>query len=442
MFSKPSVFSSGICLAACLLGSGVRAEVDALVRESVVLINEGKAQQAFDKLAAVETTRAGDPDFDTALGIAANDTGQFTRAVFALERVLSVQPGNSRARAELGRALFSLGDNPSARQVLQEAKRDNIPLEVSKKIDDFLQAIDRNEEAARSSVKAYVESSYGIDSNINSGPANANVAVPLFGGLVFTLAPSSVKLKDDFYTVGAGVSARYVIDPRLSLIGSASGSFRFYNDFNDFDTRQTDLTAGATYRLEKNEFTAVAQVGTFYADNRRARDQRGVQAEWTHRVDAARQWSTYLQLSTLRYPDQHVRDADRYVLGTSYATAFSSGLLLSGGVYAGTERERANAVPHLGHRLAGVRAGMQQAVNADLDLFASLGYESRRYGGQDPLFLVTRRDRQSSMSLGLNWVPAFSWRVTPQLTMLRVRSNIAISDFSKQVLSVTVRKDF
>ncbi len=443
MFSKPfSIFPSGICLAACLLASAAHAEVDALVRESVALIDQGKAQQAFDQLAAVEAARAGDPDFDTALGIAANDTGQFTRAVFALERVLSVQPGNSRARAELGRALFALGDNPSARQVLQEAKRDNIPPEVSKKIDDFLRAIDRNEEAARSSIKAYVETSYGTDSNINSGPTNANVAVPALGGLVLTLSPSAVKLKDSFYTLGAGVSGRYVIDPRLSLIASASGNFRFHNDYNDFDTNQTDISAGAVYRLDKNEFSAVAQVGTYSADNRRVRDQRGVVGEWTYRPDAASQWSTYVQFSTLRYPGLAVRDADRYVLGTSYATALSGGMVVFGGGYFGSEKERASGVPHLGHRLAGLRAGLQQSINADVDLFANVGFEKRDYGGADPLFLVTRRDSQSNLNLGLNWVPVVSWRITPQLSLSKTKSNIAISDFRKQVLSVTVRKDF
>ena len=424
------------------LSGPARAEVDALVRESLALVEQGKPQEAFDRLSAVETQRAGDPDFDTVLGIAANESGQFTRAVFALERALTVDPGNARARAELGRALFALKDNLAARQVLQEAKRENIPPEVARRIDDFLLAIDRNEEAARSSIKAYVETSFGTDSNINSGPSNANVAVPALGGLVLTLSPNGVKLRDEFYGVGAGISGRYVIDPRLSLIASANGNFRFNRDYNDFDTNQLDLNAGAVYRLDKNEFSAVVQIGTYSADNRSVRDQRGVVGEWTFRPDEASQWSSYVQLSTLRYPGQALRDAERYVLGTSYATALSGGLLLFGGGYIGSEKERASGVPHLGHRLAGLRAGLQQSVNADVDVFASVGFEKRHYGGADPLFLVTRRDTQANLNLGLNWVPVVSWRITPQLSLLKTNSNIAISDFSKRVLSVTVRKDF
>lgn len=425
-----------------LLAGPARAEPDALVRESLQLVEQGKAKQAFDRLAAVEPERAGDPDFDTVLGIAANETGQFTRAVFALERVLTVQPGNSRARAELGRALFSLGDNQAARQVLQETKRDGIPPEAARKIDDFLQAIERNEEAARSSIRSYVEAGVGRDSNINSGPSNANVAVPSLGGLVLTLGATSVKLKDSFYSIGAGISGRYVIDPRLSLIGGVSGNHRFNNDYNDFDTRQFDLNGGASYKVDKDEYTVAALAGTFAADNSAVRNQWGVVGEWTHRPDAANQWTSYLQLSTLRYPGQTLRDADRYVIGTSYATAFRSGLLAFGGLYAGTENERAAGVAHLGHRLAGLRAGLQQSINADVDVFANMGYEERRYGGADPLFLRTRRDRQTSLNLGLTWVPVVNWRITPQLSLLTTDSNIAISNFSKRVLSLTVRRDF
>ena len=442
-FKRPSFLrccSSLVC--ALLLSGPALAEVDNLVRESLILVEQGKPREAFDRLAAFETQRAGDPDFDTVLGIAANDSGQFTRAVFALERALTVQPGNARARAELGRALFSLKDNLAARQVLQETRLESIPPEVARRIDEFLLAIDRNEEAARSSIKAYISASFGTDSNINSGPGNANVAVPALGGLVLTLSPSGVKLKDNFYAVGAGVSGRYVIDPRLSLIASVSGNSRFNNNFNDFDTNQLDLSAGAVYRLDENEFTAAVQAGTYSADNRAVRNQRGLVGEWTYRRDETSQWSSYVQLSTLRYPGQSLRNAERYVVGTSYATALRSGLMLFSGAYVGVEDERASGVPQLGHRLAGLRVGLQQPINADVDLFANIGFERRNYGGSDPLFLVTRRDRQSNLNLGLNWVPVVSWRITPQVSLLKTRSNIAISDFTKRVFSVTVRKDF
>lgn len=440
--SLKSAFLSGGFVLASMLGGQAHAEVDALVSNARALLERGQAQQAFDLLEPLETPRAGDPDFDTVLGIAANETGQFTRAVFALERVLAVQPGNSRARAELGRALFSVGDTRASRKVLLETKQDNIPPEAAATIDQFLQAIDRTEEAARSSVKPYLEATFGYDTNINSGPGNPNVAVPRFGGTIFTLTPAGVKTKDYFLSLGGGLSARYVVDPRWSLIGNISGNSRINAKYNDFNTGQLDLNAGASYRYEKHEFSAVAQVGTYTVSGSRARDLQGLIGEWTYRLDGFRQWSTYIQWGQLSYPGQSLRDANRTVLGTSYAHAFHDGLLVFAGGYVGSEKERASGVPHLGHKLAGIRAGAQKSLADDLALFGNLGYEDRKYGGTDPLFLVTRHDKQLNVNLGLNWIPAKFWRVTPQLSLTFVKSNIPISDFNKTMLAVTVRRDF
>lgn len=432
-------------LLAALLLSGLNqahAEVDAVVKEARALLDKGQAQQAFDLLEPMETPRAGDPDFDTVLGIAANETGQFTRAVFALERVLSVQPENSRARAELGRALFSVGDTQASRKVLLETKKDNIPTEAAATIDQFLQAIDRTEEAARSSVRTYIETSVGYDTNINSGPANSNIAVPAFGGLIFTLNNAGVATKGSFASLGAGLSARYVVDPRWSLIANLSGNGRGNQKNSTFNSLQLDANAGASYRHEKHEFTGVVQVGSYDVNGTRARDQSGLVGEWTYRFDGFRQLSSYIQWGTLKYPGQSARDADRTVVGTSYAHAFRDGFLVFAGAYVGTEKQKDSAFPQLGHKLYGVRTGAQQEISQNLSAFGSLSFENRKYGGPDPLFLVTRNDDQLNLNLGLNWVPGKLWRVTPQLALTKVKSNVAISDFNRAVLSVTVRRDF
>ena len=441
MFPK-NVFVAGSFVLASALATHAHAEVDAVVVNARSLLAAGQAQQAFDLLAPMETPRAGDPDFDTVLGIAANETGQYTRAVFALERVLAVQPENSRARAELGRALFSVGDTQASRRVLMETRRENIPQGAADTIDQFLQAIDRTEEAARSSVRPYLEASFGADTNINSGPSNANIAVPAFGGAIFTLTPAGVKIRDNYLTVGGGVSGRFVVDPRWSLIGNVSGNQRFNDTNTSFNTSQLDLNGGASYRYEKHEFSGVAQVGTYTVNGGRVRDQQGLVGEWTFRPDGFQQWSTYLQWGKLTYPGQSLRDANRTVLGTSYAYAFRDGLLVFGGGYFGQEKEIAGGVPQFGHRLTGVRVGAQKSLREDVAVFGSMALENRQYGGPDPLFNVNRHDRQVNLNVGMNWVPAKYWRVTPLLALASVKSNIAISDFSKNVLSVTVRRDF
>jgi uncharacterized protein YaiE (UPF0345 family) len=233
------------------------------------------------------------------------------------------------------------------------------------------------------------------------------------------------------------------VDPRWSLIGNVYGNARVNAKYNDFNTGQVDVNFGASYRYEKHEFSGVVQAGTYTVAGSRARDQQGLVGEWTYRIDGFRQWSTYIQWGDLTYPGQSLRDATRTVVGTSYAHAFrDSNVIVFAGGYVGTEKERASGVPHLGHDLVGLRFGAQKTLSDAWALFGSVSYEDRKYGGADPLFLVTRHDKQWNLNLGANWVPAKLWRVTPQLTLTSVKSNVAISDYNRSLFSVTVRRDF
>jgi hypothetical protein len=71
-----------------------------------------------------------------------------------------------------------------------------------------------------------------------------------------------------------------------------------------------------------------------------------------------------------------------------------------------------------------------------------LNHERRSYGGADPFFGVVRRDRQTQWALGLSWLPAPGWRVTPQWAQTRNASNVPITDYDRRVFSVTVRREF
>jgi outer membrane protein len=436
-----------VCFSAVVLTAHTftHAVQDEPVRQALALVEAGQAQKAFDLLAPLEAQRAGDPDFDAVLGIAANLTDQFTRAVFALERVLLLQPGNTRARAELGRALFAMGDHQGARAALEQTKMQGVPVQAAKSIDEYLQAINRIDASNQASVQWYLEAGLGHDSNVNSSPPSPDVAVPVFGGLVFTLNPDGVQKSADYWTASAGVSARVPLAPRWAMIGSAGVQQRRNQGESDvFNTQQIDVSLGGSYRVDKNELSFALQLGENELNHQRTRSQRGIVGEWIYRPDGFGQWGTYIQHGRLSYPSASVRDADRTVLGSNYAHLFRTGLLAYGGAYAGAERKRSElpSTGQLGHKLWGLRAGVQQTFSNTLAVFGNLSYESRTFGAEDPIFLTTRKDQQSGVGLGLHWVPAPSWRITPQVNYTRSESNIVINDFSKTAVSVTARRDF
>lgn len=443
MKQKRLLAPAALSLLLACLALTAHAEVDAVVRDARDATAQGRAQDAYAALEPLEVQRAGDPDFDLAFGMAANVIGQYSRAIIALERALVANPDNAQARAELGRALFGVGDRRAARQALGEGKLQGIPVVAGETIDQILQAVDRVDAEGQSSYKGYIEFGIGHDSNVNSGPEQRNFAVPAAGGSVVTLNPSGVQTRADFLVVGGGFSGRYILAPRWSVIGNVTASMHSYNHgASQFDTRQADGNLGLSYRVERDEYTLVAQGGVYDIDNDRVRNLAGLVGEWTYRFDGFRQFSAYAQLTRLTYPQQHIADVDRKVIGFTYAHLLRNGFLGYGGVYAGAEDERADGVPHLGHKLLGVRGGLQQPLGPNLSVFVTLAYEDRKFGGADPLFFVTRHDRQTNASVGLTWVPLPAWRVTPQFAWVENRSDLGIAAYQKNVVSVVVRREF
>ncbi len=167
--------------------------------------------------------------------------------------------------------------------------------------------------------------------------------------------------------------------------------------------------------------------------------------QWQHDLkDSSSQFSSYFQYTDLKYPDQPIRDANRYVLGAAYASVLGGNYTpaVYFGLYGGEEKEKQSGVPYLGQKLFGVRTGGELNIYAQTKLFGSLSVESRKYGGDDPFFLVTRKDTQADLKLGVNYVMDKVWTLTPQFGYTKNKSNIIITDYKRSIFSIGLRRDF
>lgn len=427
-----------------LLMSGAAWAADSAMDEANSLMQKGDARGAYAILAPLEAERAGNPEYDYLLGIAALDAGQPGRAVFAFERVLAVQPDHAQARAEIARAYFALGEVETAKREFQSVSEQSVPTQVRETIQKYLQAIEQVAMSDKPKVTAYVELSAGYDSNVNSAVSASQIAVPALGGAILTLSSNGVKAEDGFISIGGGAKMRYPLSKETSLVGGIDLNQRGNGSEDQFDTRSLAGNAGVSFVRGKQNFTALLQTQSFSVDNHRYRDANGFVGQWEYLPDDNRAISAYVQYARLEYPGQDVRNADRTVVGASYGQSLGGRLapVVFAGLYAGSENEREAGVPYLGHDLVGVRVGGQLTINPQTVLFATASYEEREYGGTDPFFLVTRGDQQSDLRLGVNYSPEKAWRVTPQFAYTRNNSNVAINDYERSQFIVTVRRDF
>lgn len=425
-----------------LLGTGLATAGE--IEEALSLLQSGQADAAYQLLEPLTAERSGNPDFDYVLGLAALDSGRAAEAVFALERVLAVQPDHARARAEIGRAYFQLGETETARQEFEAVNRQGVPPRVAEALQRYLNAIDQRVQGNRQQLRAYVEAALGYDTNVNSGPSDSTVAVPFFGGAILTLNDAGVENEDGFASLAAGFAGAYPLSDPVDFIGGANIGRRQILSDSEFTTDSLDGYAGLSYTQNKDVFTGALQAETYRVDNDTFRNALGFVGGWNRDINSRTRASAFVQLIRLDYPAQDVRDANRYVggVGVSHAYVHPRAPIVYASAYGGVEDERESGVPHLGHDLFGFRLGGQFNLLPKTQGFGAVNAEFRNYGGRDPFFLKSRDDTRVEVKAGLNYRPDREWSVTPQLSYVTNDSNVVLYDYDRVIFAVIVRKEF
>jgi len=419
-------------------------EVNLDLPQAERLLREGKAEDAYRLLAPHEFAQAGQEEFDYVLGVAALESGKADLATLIFERVLAVNPNHAAARLDMGRAYFALGDMDRARTEFESVRRFSPPPAALTTIDQYMAAIEKQSSGKALRLTGYVDSTVGRDSNVNSSTAQGSLFIPLFGANL-TLATDSVKRQDYFLSYGGGIDAGYALTERFSILAGADLKRRANYRADTFDSQSLDVRAGAQYAGENDTLRLTLGQNRYDLDNASYRNTQNVLAEWRRTLDARTQLSLFGQDSRARYLQEAAR--------SNSSNLFMYGV---GGVRVLDERTRTFVFASLfrgadvatdarsdsDRRLHGLRIGMQRALMAEADWFASASTQKSTYALENAIFTVTRKDYQYDLATGVNWQMNRDWLLRPQMTYTRNDSNLALNDFDRYEVSLMLRRDF
>jgi tetratricopeptide (TPR) repeat protein len=425
-----------------LLALSSTAAADQVTDQARELLNGHQAGSAYALLAPLSDERAGDPDFDYLLGIAALDSGQPGQAVFALERVLAVKPDDALARAEIARAYYALSEFQTSKQEFENVKTSaEVPATARATMDEYLKLIDRAQRGEQR-LSGYVGFSTGYDTNVNSGTDQSTIAIPVLGNLPFQLVDKATSQDDPFAAVSAGVDGLKPIDKTWAVIGGARGYYRATE--SPFSTADTYLYGGVRGSFGKHELIFAGQGEDFIVDADSLRFVYGGYAQWNYAIDNKSRLSLSFQGNKIDYPDLNHRNATRYVTSASYLLAIPGKRepVVYAGVYGGVEQEDQSSRPQFGHDLYGGRVGGSIELLPKLRGFTSFSMEQRDYHGPDPIFLRTRDDTQYIVSGGVEYKLCENWMLRPNVSYTINNSNIAINDYDRVVVGIDVTMQF
>lgn len=421
--------------------------------EADALMKAGKPAEAFALLEPLEFERAGDKRFDYLLGIAALDSGKPDKATIAFERVIAVDPNFAGARLDMARAYFQLGDLPRAKTEFETVMKQNPPEAAKVTTQKYLDAIAAHEQAQQTRITGYIEGTVGRDTNINSSTNQAQIPIPVFGDLVFTLGQANVQMADYYTAIAMGGEVTHLVSANTALYAGADLRQRGYSSESQFDNLDLLGRAGISHTMGAETFRAGVLGSQYHLDNSQLYRTAGINGEWRHLFNPANQFSLFGQISVFRFDPaaMRIQDFDQSIVGAGWMHVLADGKsALFGSLFAGYEKSVAPITPAnpTGGRadgdkdMTGLRLGGQRTLNDTWDCFASIGLQWGKYDKVNAAFLAERDDRQADVTLGANWRFSKRWTLRPQIALSRNNSNIAIYSYRRADTSVTVRRDF
>lgn len=433
------------CLAFAVgLGLSGLAQADATLQQADQLLNQRQPESAWKLLSPLEDDRGGDPAFDYLLGRAALESGRATEAAFAFERCLAVNPKDGPCRVHMARAHLAMGELSSARSELETIQASEPPAEVQGLVAQYLGALGSRERAEKRRISLWALAGIGHDSNVASATDAGQVAFPvpigpIPAGTPFALAGDEA---DQFGKLEAGLRAEFALGPTLSLLADAGLQTRQYLDETAFNNAAGDIGLGLGWRAGHQSLQLKAQAQKYLFDNEDYRDTVGGLAQYQYAPDDNSAYSVYLQHSRIDYrrsgPDA-APNADRNTVGLGYSRALGGGAVIYAGLYAGQERNDDSTAPWLDQDFTGLRAGGSLGLAPRLRLTGALSVEQREFDGENPLFLETREDTQTDLSLGLQWALSPGLSLRPAYTFSQSDSNLVINDFDRHQISIDIR---
>lgn len=385
----------------------------------------------------------GDVHFDFLYGVAAINLGRVPEGLLALERHLAAVPANDRARLELARGYFLLGEFTRARAEFEFVLRYNPPAGVRANINGFLQAMQLRESgSSRAAARVYAEAGLGYDDNVNGGTFRDEMQI-VFG--TASIDDTSKQVPDSFGHLAVGGQQLMRVTNRLSVFAGADLDHRANARERSFDLSNGGVNAGFTQLSGAALWRATLSANEMRVGGRRYRDTLAVSTEANVTLSADQTVLAFAQYSELRHAaDNASRDARATTVGGMFTQSFpdapgapSMGMRLS---Y--TQEDNARSQPDLDRQMPLLR--VFAAASPAERTRVTLGVTAYRqdFGGTDSVFETVRRDTAVGVDLLVNYAIDARWSLRGEANWTANRSNQDLYDSRRGSVAAKLRYQF
>ena len=407
------------------------------------LVESGQFEAAY-KSSQANPQEMGTVHYDFLFGLAAIGSGHVAEGILALERHLASVPGNDRARLEMARGYFMVGDYGQARTEFEFVLKHNPPKEVQQNIRRYLDSMQtRDSTALRSNSKFYIDFGFGEDSNVNGGTFNNDVN--LMSGSVPIDNPSAKAVADTYRQLATGGQWVKRVSPQLMVFAGGDLDWRANTFEKSYDLSNYGVFSGFSY-LKGPGVYRVSIADSFMEVNRVAyRNMLSATAEAQYTLGNGRALMGFVQYGeTAHAGANRVRDSKMTTLGGSLTQAFQAlPLNPSVGIRVSTAQESNMRMrKDLSRSVQTARFFTGISPIEKLGVNAGLTWQQQDFQQADIAFGTSRSDVMYGADLGVNYALSRNLSARWEWQLSDNHSNQSLYEYTRRAWSIKVRNEF
>ncbi len=427
----------------CFLTTDLFAATEQTLENLNQLVTDNRFEEAYILAVDLMDENEGEPEFDFLYGLTALETGRYSEAVFAFERIALIYPDQQRVKLELARALFLSNNLIAAAQLFNEVLATNPEPNVRENIELFLQQITDRENTISGSFNFFLTSNLGNDSNINSATELGVIKTPI-GDI--ELSANGQSIKDYYIDAGAGISYVKPLSKAstVNLLGNFSKHKNFASTLFDLDVKSGELNYA---RVFNDKFLSVAaRVQSVDLDSMKFQKsaslitnwQRTTSLGWTQGLTGA---YTAVRYDTAVNPNANLRDVDQVLL--SAVLGKTVGIFYNTiSAYYGDEQIKVTLGKNNAQRFYGLAFAEQIQFRENHIPFMRLSLHKSDNKSKDPIFDIQRRDSTFSSTFGWSWQASENINATTDVTFTQNKSNLDIFKYDRVKYQTGIRYQF
>ncbi|KXI30404.1 porin family protein [Paraglaciecola hydrolytica] len=445
MERQPSSHHYRLCLTSCclfavglLLTAKSFASSD-IPQQIIELLNKQQISEAYVLAEAKQNELEGEADFDLAFGLAAKATDNCNLAVYALERVVQVQPQTVSARFALATCYYELGNLAAAEVEFNHLALQKMSPEMQNVVEQNIRAIERRQSNDNSGWHNTLQLGLGQDSNPNNGIENEFITVPLLGQV--KLFEQSQAISSSFYDLNAQFSYVAPLTQTSRWYTSLGASYTGYSEELAQSKSNFNAIVGYTGKLAGKDVGTRVFYRPLWLDGESFLDYYGLIIEAGQAVFSQSSIGGELTLGRLDYADFTELSRDQLWFNLWFETPTFAGLSRFS-LKLGDEQSQESQMDFNSRQLLGAGYSFTQQLSSRWYYKLSADYLKAEYAEDHPLFAQTREDKFMQLVVDLHYQWRADWLLTAQMSVVDNRSNLALYDYNRSNLWIGARYQF